>query len=125
MVIHVKPFTFLQVITDQLLVSTSKCLKKQKVNKQILFLLDVATDPLGRVSENMPYYSGTLIIGPLLGRTQTGQIGKVVTLSRWPEGMLSLTAGQLYKKSQMGQSKSGPISKVVRLSGWSHSKVPL
>ncbi len=70
-------------------------------------------------------YSGTLIIGPLLGWSKTGQIGKVVTLSRWPEWMLSLTAGQLYKKSQTGWSKSGPISKVVRLSGWSHSKVPL
>ena len=39
-------------------------------------------------------YSGTLIIGPLLGGSKTGQIGKVVTLSRWPEWMLSLTAGQ-------------------------------
>ncbi len=73
-------------------------------------------------------YSGTLIIGPLLGRTKTGQISKVVTLSRWSECMTSPTAGQmirLYKKSQTGRSKSGPISKVVRLSGWSHSKVPL
>ncbi len=53
-------------------------------------------------------YSGTLVIGPHLGRTKTGQIGiKVVTLSRWPECMLSPTAGQ----SQMGHSKSGPISR--------------
>ena len=59
------------------------------------------------------------------GTVKNGQIGKLVTLSRWPEWMLSLTAGQLYKKSQTGWSKSGPISKVVRLSGWSHSKVPL
>ncbi len=28
-------------------------------------------------------YSGTLIIGPLLGRAKIGQINKVVTLSRW------------------------------------------
>ncbi len=39
-------------------------------------------------------YSGTLIIGPLLGRAKSGQIGKVVTLSRWPGCMPSPMAGQ-------------------------------
>ena len=59
------------------------------------------------------HYSGTLIIGPPLGLPKTGQIGEMVTLSRWSECMLPLAAGQC-KKSQTGRSKSGPINKVVR-----------
>ena len=39
-------------------------------------------------------YSGTLIIGPLLGRAKTGQISKVVTLSRW-SGCILWSSGQL------------------------------
>ena len=56
-------------------------------------------------------YSGTLIIGPLLGQAKG-----------W-----SLCQGcqNECKKTEAGRQKSGLISKVVRLSGWSHSKVPL
>ncbi len=54
-----------------------------------------------------------MIIGPLLGRAESGQISKVVTLSRWFN----------HRKTEMGRPKTGLFYKVVRLSGWSHSKV--
>ena len=60
-------------------------------------------------------YSGTLIIGPLLGEEKGGQISEVVTLSRLFKHSLTKT----------GQLKSGLFVKVVRLSRWSHFKVPL
>ena len=60
-------------------------------------------------------YSGTLIIGPLLGRAKHGPISKVVTLSRWFK----------HEITKMGRPKSGLFLKVVWLSRWSHSKVPL
>ncbi len=37
----------------------------------------------GSGREYRTVYSGTLIIGLLLGRAKCGQISKVVTLSRW------------------------------------------
>ena len=60
-------------------------------------------------------YSGTLLIGPLLGQEKGGQISEVVTLSRWFK----------HSKTKTGRLKSGLFVKVVWLSRWSHFKVPL
>ena len=53
------------------------------------------------------HYSGTLIIGPFLGRAKCGQISKVVTLSR--------RSGHILWESSLEKAelKSGLNSKVV------------
>ena len=81
------------------------------MNTEINFKVPMQTSPEQLSTQS--YYSGTLIIGPLLGRAKCGQIGKVVTLLRWPGCMPSPMAGQYGKAGQIRKSAFGLIIKVV------------
>ncbi len=59
-------------------------------------------------------YSGTLIIGPLLGRAKIGHISKVVTLSRWSWDILSPSRVNLYGYQDVRNLKQGS-QKAVQL----------